>query len=126
MVARRRPAAGRRENARSGHSRRHGRGESYGGIVPTKQPNKSERSLAEAVEGKLPTKANTPQPNPYRTPRRGSGPSGRERVRIAARKDKKLRFTARLHHVSIDLLRESYFRLKKQAAPGVDGVTWEA
>ena len=48
-----------------------------------------------------------------------------ERVREAARKDKKLKFTALLHHVSIDLLRESYHSLKKQAAPGVDGMTWE-
>jgi group II intron reverse transcriptase/maturase len=45
-------------------------------------------------------------------------------VREAARKDKKQRFTALLHHVSIDLLRESYYSLKKKAAPGVDGMTW--
>ena len=48
-----------------------------------------------------------------------------ERVREAARKDKKLKFTALLHHVSIDLLRVSYNSLKKQAAPGVDEMTWE-
>jgi retron-type reverse transcriptase len=46
-------------------------------------------------------------------------------VREAARKDKKLKFTALLHHVSIDLLRVSYNSLKKQAAPGVDEMTWE-
>jgi group II intron reverse transcriptase/maturase len=46
-------------------------------------------------------------------------------VREAAKKDKKLKFTALLHHVSIDLLRQSYYSLKKQAAPGVDGVTWQ-
>src|SRR5216684_1752674 len=83
----------------------HGGGESYSGVVLTKQ--------------------NTPEPNSRRTPRRGSGHSGLERVREAAKKDKKLKFTALLHHVSIDLLRDSYDSLKKKAAPGVDGVTWE-
>jgi retron-type reverse transcriptase len=48
-----------------------------------------------------------------------------ERVREAARQDGKLKFTALLHHVSIDLLRESYYSLKKKAAPGVDGMTWQ-
>jgi len=103
----------------------HGGGESYSGVVPTKQPNKSETSPAEAAEGRPPTKENTPKPNPYRTPTRESGPSGMERVREAARQDGKLKFTALLHHVSIDLLRESYYSLKKKAAPGVDGVTWQ-
>ncbi|MCW5978904.1 MAG: hypothetical protein KIT09_12540 [Bryobacteraceae bacterium] len=46
-------------------------------------------------------------------------------MREAAKRDKKLKFTALLHDVSIDLLRESYHSLKKQAAPGVDGVTWQ-
>jgi retron-type reverse transcriptase len=45
-------------------------------------------------------------------------------VRGAARRDKKQKFTALLHHVTVDLLRDSYHSLKKQAAPGVDGVTW--
>jgi group II intron reverse transcriptase/maturase len=77
------------------------------------------------VEGRSQTKENTRQPNPGRTPSRETRPSGLERVREAARKDGKLKFTALLHHVSIDLLRESYYSLKKQAAPGVDGMTWE-
>jgi group II intron reverse transcriptase/maturase len=92
--------------------------------TPAKQPNKSESSPAEAVEGRPLTKENTPQSNPCRTPSRESGLSGLERVREAAKQDGKLKFTALLHHVSIDLLRESYYSLKKQAAPGVDGVTW--
>ena len=108
----------------SGKSLMHGGGESYSGIVPTKQPNKSESSPAEAVEGRPLTKENTQQPNPCRTPSRESGLSGLERVREAAKQDGKLKFTALLHHVSIDLLRGSYYSLKKQAAPGVDGVTW--
>lgn len=100
-------------------------GESYSGIVPARQPNKSERSPAEVVEGRPLTKENTQEPDLCRTPSRGSGPTGLERVREAARKDGKLKFTALLHHVSIDLLRASYKSLRKQAAPGVDGMTWE-
>ena len=103
----------------------HGSGESYSGVVPAKQPNKGERSPAEVVEERPLTKENTRQPNPYRTPSRESGPSGLERVREAAKQDRKQKFTALLHHVSIDLLRGSYHSLKKQAAPGVDGMTWE-
>src|SRR5262245_14661191 len=109
----------------SGKSLMNGDGESYCGIIPTKQPNKSEKSPAEVVEGRPQTKENTRQPNLGRTPSRESRPSGLERVREAARKNRKLKFTALLHHVSIDLLRTSYYSLKKQAAPGVDGMTWE-
>jgi group II intron reverse transcriptase/maturase len=109
----------------SGKSLVHDSGESYNDIVPAKQPNKTEPSAAEAVEGRSLTKENTQEPNPRRTPSRESGSSGLERVREAARKDGKLKFTALLHHVSIDLLRQSYYSLKKQAAPGVDGMTWE-
>ncbi len=103
----------------------HDSGESYGGVQPTKQPNKRGRPPEEAVEGRPPTKENAGQPNPYWTPSQGSGPSGLDRVREAARQDGKTRFTALLHHVTVDLLRESYHSLKKKAAPGVDGVTWE-
>ena len=103
----------------------HGSGESYSGVVPAKQPNKSGRPLAEVVEGRALTKENMGQPNPSRTPSRENGPSGLDRVREAAKRDGKVRFTALLHHVTTDLLRESYHRLKKRAAPGVDGVTWE-
>jgi RNA-directed DNA polymerase len=109
----------------SAKSLAHGSGESYCGVVPTKQPNKSERSPAEAVEGRPQTKENTRKSNPHRTPSRASGPSGLARVREAAKQDGKLKFTALLHHVSIDLLRESYHSLKKRAAPGVDGMTWQ-
>jgi group II intron reverse transcriptase/maturase len=46
-------------------------------------------------------------------------------VRQAARGNKQLKFTALLHHINIDLLRSSYYSLKRQAAPGVDGVVWQ-
>src|SRR5258706_11034092 len=108
----------------SNKSSMHDGGESYGVMVLTKRPNKGGHPPAEAVEGRRLTKENTPEPNSYRTPSRESGRSGLERVREAARKDGKLRFTALLHHVSIDLLRESYYSLKRKAAPGVDGVGW--
>jgi RNA-directed DNA polymerase len=116
---------GRRENAKSGKSLMNGDGESYCGIVPTKQPNKGDGSPAEVVEGRPKTKENTQQPDLCRTPSRESRPSRLERVREAARKDGKLKFTALRHHVSTDLLRDSYNSLKKRAAPGVDGVTWK-
>jgi group II intron reverse transcriptase/maturase len=103
----------------------HGGGESYSGIVPAKQPNEGLGGPKEAVEGRPLTKENTEEPNPCRTQSRESGPSGLDRVREAAKKDGKMRFTALLHQVSIDLLRTSYLSLKKRAAAGVDGVTWE-
>ena len=73
----------------SGKSHMHGGGESYCGVVPTKQPNKSGRPLAEAVEGRPQTKENTQESNPCRTPSRESGPSGLARVREAVRFDAK-------------------------------------
>jgi hypothetical protein len=109
----------------SGKPLMHGGGESYCGILPMKQPNKSDQTPAEAVEERPKTKENTQQPNLGRTPSRENRQSGLERVREAAKKNGKLKFTALLHHVSIDLLRDSYNSLKKQAAPGVDGMTWE-
>ena len=70
-------------------------------------------------------KGNLPQQNATRTPSRKDAPSALERVRQAAGKDKQLRFTALLHHIyNLETLRMAYFRLKKEAAPGVDGETW--
>jgi len=52
-------------------------------------------------------------------------PNALERIRRIARKDKEVKFTALLHHIyRPDMLRTAYFRLKKEAAPGVDGETW--
>jgi group II intron reverse transcriptase/maturase len=109
----------------SGKSLMNGSGESYCGVLSTKQSNKSGETPAEVVEKRPQTKENTQQPNLGRTPSRETRPSGLERVRETARKDGKIKFTALLHHVSIDLLWDSYHSLKKQAAPGVDGMTWE-
>ena len=104
----------------------HGQGESYSGIVPAKQPNEGGRPSEEVAEGRPLTKENTPPPNPCQTLSWENGPSGLGRVREAARKDGKLKFTALLHQVTIALRRGSYYSLKKQAAPGVDGVTGAA
>jgi RNA-directed DNA polymerase len=101
-----------------------GNGESYSGVVPTKQPNESQGGPQEVVEGRPLTKENMGKPNSCRTPSRGNEPNGLDRVRQAAKKDGKLRFTALLHHVNVDLLRSSYHSLKKRAAAGVDGMTW--
>jgi group II intron reverse transcriptase/maturase len=103
----------------------HGGEESYCGIVPAKQPNKGGMPPAEVVEGRPQTKENTQESNSRRTPSRVSESSGLERVREAARKDKQQKFTALLHHVTVELLGASYRSLKKEAAPGVDGVTWQ-
>lgn len=103
----------------------HGGGESYSGIVPAKQPNEGQGGPQEVVEGRPLTKENAEELNSRRTPRRESEPNGLDRVRQAAKEDKRLRFTALLHHVNLELLRRSYYSLKRQAAAGVDGVTWE-
>ncbi len=103
----------------------HGDGESDRFVVPAKPGNKGGQPPADGVEGRERTKENTVESNPCRTQRRGSGSSRLDGVRQAAQRDKRLRFTALLHHVSIDLLRDSYYGLKRQAAPGVDQLTWK-
>src|ERR1019366_5239379 len=106
------------EKAMSYKTHANGNRESHSGIVPTKQPNESQGGPKEVVEGRPLTKENTEKHNPDRTPSRNNGPSGLDRVRQAAKGDKQLKFTALLHHITIDQLRSSYFRLKKKAAAG--------
>ena len=99
--------------------------ESHDGIVPMNHSNKDERSLAESEEGRPSIKENAGQPHTYPT-QSGKGVSqGLAGVRQAARENKEMRFTALLHHLTVDLLRESFYSLKRKAAPGVDGVTWQ-
>jgi RNA-directed DNA polymerase len=93
--------------------------------TPQKPPNKDgPPTSAEVVEGRRPAKGNALPQAPCRTQSRVDGLSGLQRVREAARRDKRARFTALLHHVTVDLLRDSFYALKQQAAPGVDGLTW--
>src|SRR6202163_2027229 len=102
-----------------------GPGKSDSPVVPEKSPNKAGQPAAEGMEGRGRAKGNLPQQNASRIQSRTDAPSALERGRQAAGKDKKLRFTALLHHIyNLETLRMAYFRLKKEAAPGVDGETW--
>jgi RNA-directed DNA polymerase len=93
------------------------------------QPNAPETSRqrsAEAVEGRRLAKGNSHQRAMLRTQRRVGMPHELERIRQAVRRDRKMRFTALLHHVyRLDTLRRAYHGLNPTAAPGVDGVTWQ-
>ena len=121
-----RKAADRWEKAMSSNPHMHGNRESYSGVVPAKRSNEGQGGPQEIVEGRPLTKENGGEPNPYRTPSREDGPSGLDRVRRAAKENPKMRFTALLHHVSLERLRSSYYALKRKAAAGVDGVRWQA
>ncbi len=102
-----------------------GPGRSDRSTVPGKSLNNAGQPAEEGKEGRGLAKGNLPQQNASRTPSRKDAPSALERVRQAAGKDKKLRFTALLHHIyNLETLRMAYFSLKKEAAPGVDGETW--
>jgi len=102
----------------------HDRGKSDGRVVPEKPSNKAVDAAAEVVEERRPAKGNAASKT--RSGRRAgvSVSSELDRVRQVARKDKDARFTALLHHVTIDRLREAYRAIRPGAAPGVDGVTW--
>jgi RNA-directed DNA polymerase len=118
-------ASGRPGKANRRNPGMHVDGKSDGSVIPTKQPNNADGLAAEAVEGRDPIKGNTGKQNASRTQSRIDAHSALERVRKAAMADKKKRFTALLHHVDVDRLREAYFTSKKHAAAGVDGVTWQ-
>src|SRR5881628_3680666 len=118
-------AAGRLEKALSQESNMHADGESDGCVVPSKCPNNGGQLPSEGMEGRQPTKENIVQATAPRTQSRISELSDLLGVRKAARKDKRTRFTALLHHVTVNLLRDSYYALKREAAPGVDGVSWQ-
>jgi RNA-directed DNA polymerase len=79
----------------------------------------------ESVEGRQLAKGNTVEQNAPRTQGRTRASSALDRVREVARKDRNARFTALLHHVTVERLRAAFFQLKRKAAAGVDGVTWE-
>src|SRR5499427_6883930 len=117
--------AGRLEKVMSRKSNMNVGGESHGRVVPAKCPNKDGKPLAEGAEGRRPTKENTVQTTTSQIQSWGNALSGLHRVREAARKDKRLQFTALLHHVTVPLLLDSFYALKREAAPGVDGVTWK-
>src|SRR5438876_221420 len=101
-------------------------GKSDCSVVPRKLPNKAPERAAEAGEGREQTEGNAPERNALRTQGRGGAPSALERVRQAAKGNRRQRFTALLHHVyDVERLRAAYLAVKRDAAAGVDGETWQ-
>lgn len=105
----------------------HENGKSDSLIVPEKLLNEDDNTLsAEGAEGRGLAKSNEFEQNRRRTQSRERLQSGLERIRQAAARDKRQRFTSLWHHVyDIDRLRQEYFNLKPQSAPGIDGETWQ-
>src|ERR1700740_1121916 len=103
----------------------HGPEESDSVVVAGKPTNKAERSAAEPVEPRAGTKGNADQQSTRRAQDRASVSQALERVRQVARRRKKERFTSLLHHVDPAMLRTAFYAMKRDAAPGVDGMTWE-
>jgi RNA-directed DNA polymerase len=90
------------------------------------QPNnEGQQPSAEAGEGRAQTEENIVQSHmrPTQSGKRMS--QGLPGVRQAARERKQERFTALLHHLSVGLLRDSFYALERQASSGIDGVTWQ-
>ena len=94
-------------------------------VVARKPTNKAGRPAVEPVERRSGTKGNADQQSTHRTQTRARVTQALERVRQAARQRKKERFTALLHHLNIDTLRLAFHALRRKAAAGVDGVSWQ-
>jgi hypothetical protein len=109
---------------RSRTIRMHDVEESDRSVVPVNQPNRVAQATAEVGEERGRIKENTSQSHTLSTQGEVGVSQGLRGVRKAARERKQERFTALLHHLTIGLLRESFYALKRQAAPGVDGVGW--
>src|SRR5690606_9966314 len=95
------------------------------GIVAEKPTNKIGHPVAELVEPRPGTEGNAEQLRMHRTLSRARMSQSLDRVRKAARLRKKEQFTALFHHINVDTLRTAFYALKRKAAPGVDGVTWQ-
>ena len=119
-------ASGRPGKATNRNPGTHALGKSDGRVVPGKPPNNDgDAPSAEAVEGRRSTEGNTLPEAASRTQSRTDASIALQRVREVARRDKRARFTALLHHVAVDRLRDSFYALKRHAAPGIDGLTWD-
>jgi len=94
-------------------------------VVAEKPTNKAERFAAEPVEPRMETKGNAGQQSTRRAQDRESVSQALERVRRAARQGKKEKFTTLLHHINPAMLRTAFYAMKRDAAPGVDGMTWD-
>src|SRR5678815_4341146 len=102
-----------------------GRRKSDNPVVATKRANKTGAPEAERVEPRGLAKGNPRQQNTSRAQDRKVVQSALQRKRQAAVKDKKVKFTSLMHHIyNLSMLREAYYGLKRDAAPGVDGETW--
>ena len=99
--------------------------ESDSGTVPMSHSNKSGKPQAESEEGRPLIKENTHQSSTLSTQSEIRVSQGLAGVRKAARGRKGMKFTALLHHLTVALLRDSFYALKRKAAPGVDGITWQ-
>ena len=95
-------------------------------IRAEKRPNNGGMPLAEAVEQRSSPEGNGRQTAAARTQRRSPASNGLAAVRQAAQRNKQTRFTSLLHHITVDLLKQSFRALERNAAPGIDGVTWYA
>src|ERR1700726_3507659 len=93
--------------------------------VPVNQPNKEGQPSAEVGEERAQTRENIVQPHMRPTQSEKRMSQGLDGVRKAAKERKQERFTALLHHLNVDLLRDSFYALQRKASPGVDGVTWQ-
>lgn len=93
-------------------------------IVPKKASNKENHFSAEMLEGRARPKGNRHYEAADWTQSQVTASTGLVAVRRAAQRNKQKQFTALLHHITIDLLRQSYSELKRKAAPGIDGMTW--
>ena len=98
---------------------------SHAPIVPTKLRNKAAKAGADGVEGRGATKGNLIGQNARRTQSRGSAPNALDRVREAAKRNRKMKFTGLLHHITEERLTNVYRKLRKRAAAGIDGVRWD-
>jgi RNA-directed DNA polymerase len=103
----------------------HEREKSDPAIVAVKPTNKAGQPDAELVEPRAGTEGKAGQQSTRRAQNRESVSQALDRIRQAARQRKKERFTALFHHISLDLLRMAFLDLKRNAAPGVDGLTWQ-
>ena len=103
----------------------HGREKSDPAIVAKKPANNAGQPAAERVERRAGTEGNAGQQSTRRAQDRESVSQALERVRQAAKQRRKERFTALFHHINSAMLRTAFFALKRDAAAGVDGVTWQ-
>lgn len=94
-------------------------------IIPVKPANKAGRPAAESVEGRGGAEGNAERQSTVRTQSRVAVSQAQSRIREAVNRNKQEKLTALLHHITIDVLRAAFFALKKRAAPGIDGVTWD-